>query len=124
MPAATQAPPAPLNLAKASGTALHSWRKSIGLNRPTFAGLGNFSERSLASYEKHRHIPRSARPQINEAARLVMALLQIIPRENLPEWLDTPNPGFHGEKPIKLIRNGERDVIWAMIYQTRQGSFA
>jgi DNA-binding transcriptional regulator YiaG len=114
----------PLNLATASGTALRSWRKSVGLNRPIFAGLGNFSERSLASYERHKRIPVSARPQISEAARLVTALLQIIPKENLREWLMTPNSGFNGEKPIKLIHNGERDVIWAMIHQTRQGGFA
>jgi hypothetical protein len=94
------------------------------LNRPTFAGLGNFSERSLASYEKHKHIPSAARPQINEATRLIRALLEIIPKKNLSEWLETPNPGFQGEKPIKLIRRGERDVVWAMIHQTRQASFA
>jgi hypothetical protein len=124
MPAALSGSPARLNLAKTSGPALQSWRKANGLNRLIFAGLGNFSERSLAAYERQRHIPRYALPQISEASRLVMALRQIIPTEDLQEWLNTPNPGFQGEKPMTLIRKGERDVIWAMIHQTQQGSFA
>lgn len=124
MAVTTLANPARLNLSRASGPALQSWRRANGLNRLIFAGLGNFSERSLASYERQRRIPKYARPQISEASRLVTALRQIIPTENLQAWLNTPNPGFQGEKPMTLIRKGERDVIWAMIHQTRQGSFA
>jgi hypothetical protein len=116
--------PARLNLARASGRELQSWRKANGLNRPIFARLGNFSERSLAGYEKQKRIPKYARTQIGEASRLVTALRQIIPTEDLQAWLDTPNPGFQGEKPMTLIHKGERDVIWAMIHQTQQGSFA
>lgn len=107
-----------------SGPALFRWRKSVGINRPVFAGLANFSERSLASYEADNQLTKPAKAQITEALRLVRALHEIIPAKDLPEWLTTPNKGFGGRKPWDLIRKGERDVIWAMIHQTRQGSFA
>lgn len=110
--------------AKESGTALYSWRRSLGLNRGTFARIANFSERTLATYEKHQKFPVAVRPQVTEAVRLVKALLEIIPAENLSAWLQTPNPGFGGRKPWTLIQNGERDVIWEMIHQTRFGAFA
>jgi len=51
-------------------------------------------------------------------------LLDIIPAGELPDWLRTPNPGFGGRAPWELIEHGERDIIWAMIHQTRQGAFA
>jgi len=124
MPAMTNAKPATWQHAKGSGTALYSWRRSIGLNRGTFARLANFSERTLATYEKHKQLPPPIRPQVNEAVRLVKALLEIIPLNELPVWLQTPNPGFGGQKPWTLIQKGERDLIWEMIHQTRQGSFA
>jgi hypothetical protein len=110
--------------AKSSGRALFTWRRAVGLNRETFARLANFSERSLATYEKHQRLPAAVRPQVNEGIRLVKALLEIMPADELVQWLDTPNRGFGGRKPRTLIEIGERDVIWEMIYQTRQAAFA
>ncbi|RFC52497.1 MAG: Protein of unknown function (DUF2384) [Verrucomicrobia bacterium] len=110
--------------ARESGIALYSWRRSLGLNRGTFAGIANVSERSLATYEKQDEFPVSVRPQVTEAVRLVKALLEIIPARDLPAWLQTPNPGFTGRKPWTLIQQGERDIIWEMIHQTRYGAFA
>jgi len=124
MPAAVKEKSATWQHAKKSGTALYSWRRSVGLNRGTFARLANFSERTLATYEKHTQLPAPIRPQVNEAVRLVKALLEIIPANDLSTWLRTPNSGFAGRRPWTLIQNGERDVIWEMIHQTRQGSFA
>lgn len=124
MPATVKGKPATWNDARTSGTALYSWRRSVGLNRETFAGLSNFSERTLATYEKHKTLPEPVRPQVNEGLRLVRALLEIIPASELRTWLHTPNPGFGGRRPWTLIQNGERDVIWEMIHQTRQGAFA
>lgn len=124
MPITTNARSSEWQRAKASGPALFAWRRSMGLNRATFAGLANVSERSLATYEKHTHLPKIARPQVTEAVRLVRALQEIVPAQNLSEWLRTPNPGFDGRKPWSLIRSGERDLIWSMIHQTQQGAFA
>jgi DNA-binding transcriptional regulator YiaG len=124
MGAATKEGAVSSKLAKRSGTALYSWRRATGLNRETFARIANFSERTLATYEKHRKLPVPVRPQINEAIRLVRALMQIIPSEDLTKWLHTPNSGFDGKKPWTLIKNGERDLLWEMIHQTRHGAFA
>ncbi len=110
--------------AKDSGTALYAWRRATGLNRETFARIANFSERTLATYEKHRKLPGPVRPQVNEAVRLVKALTEIIPAGELAKWLHTPNPGFDGRRPWTLIQRGERDLLWEMIHQTRQGAFA
>ncbi len=119
-----KAKPVTIQSAKRSGTALFTWRRSVGVNRETFARLANCSERTLATYEKRKDLPAPIRPQVNEALRLVDALLEIIPVNELPGWLHAPNPGFGGQRPWTLIQKGERDVIWEMIYQTRQGAFA
>jgi DNA-binding transcriptional regulator YiaG len=124
MNTATKEKPATWQRAIESGTALYEWRRATGLNREVFAGLANFSERTLATYEKQRHLPRPVRPQVTEAVRLVKALREIIPAEDLQEWLHTPNRGFGGRKPWTLIQKGERDLIWEMIHQTRQSAFA
>lgn len=110
--------------ARRKGADLFVWRKAHGLNRATFAKLANFSERSLATYEKAPEIPAAARSQITEAIRLISALQEIIPAKVLSGWLHAPNPGFGGKSPWKLILNGERDLIWEMIHQTRHGGFA
>ncbi|MGB8352318.1 MAG: antitoxin Xre/MbcA/ParS toxin-binding domain-containing protein [Chthoniobacteraceae bacterium] len=109
---------------RSSGEALYTWRRSVGLNRPTFARLANFSERSLASYEKRAQLPKTVQPKLNEGVRLVEALLDLIPANELAAWLHTPNSGFGGKRPWTLIEQGERDIIWAMIHQTRQGAFS
>jgi len=116
--------PATWQQARKSGQALYEWRRSVGLNRGTFARLANFSERTLATYEKHKALPAAIRPQVNEAVRLVKELVEIIPAEELPAWLRAPNPGFGGKKPWTLIQKGERDLVWRMIHQTQQGAFS
>lgn len=116
--------PVTVQLAKKSGTALFEWRRSVGVNRQTFARLANCSERTLATYEKQQELPEPIRPQVNEALRLVDALLDVIPASELMKWLHSPNRGFGGRKPWTLIEKGERDLIWEMIHQTRHGAFA
>lgn len=116
--------PATWQQARQNGRALYSWRRSVGLNRAVFARLANFSERSLATYEKQAQFPDAVRPQINEAVRLVKALLEIIPAADLAAWLQKPNAGFSGQAPWTLIEKGERDLLWRMIHQTQQGAFA
>lgn len=110
--------------AQESGPALFAWRRAAGLNRPTFARLARFSERTLATYERHARLPAAVQAQVTEAVRLVKALLEIIPAGELPAWLQAANPGFDGRSPWALIEAGERDLLWEMIHQTRHGAFA
>ena len=121
----TRAPSAPSAPAKKPhDTPLRVWRRKAGLNRQTFAQLSHVSERSLASYEKAAQVPLAVRPQVTEARRLVEALLELIPAPQLKVWLQTPNPGFGGSTPEEVNASGERDLLWEMIHQTRQGAFA
>ena len=94
----------------------------MGINRETFARLANCSERTPATYEKQSRLPTSFRPQVNEAIRLVKALLEIIPNEELSHWLQAPNSGFDGQRPSTVVEKGERDLIWEMIHQARHAA--
>lgn len=110
--------------APGNGERLFALRRSLGIPRPLFSTLADVSVRSLADYETKTTVPKSVRPRLNEALRLLHALLDIIPPEDLRSWLTTPNSGFQNERPLDLIQKGERDRIWAMIYQTRVGAFS
>lgn len=122
----TLAPPpkASWNAARSNGERLFALRRSLGIPRPLFSTIADVSERSLASYETRPKLPTSVRPRLTEALRLLQALLDILPAEELRGWLTQPNPGFQGETPLALIKRGERDRIWAMIHQTRIGAFS
>ena len=122
--ATKEKPAASWQQARKSGSALYSWRKSVGLNRSTFAWLASVSERTLATYEKLPQLSAPAKAQVTEAVRLIRALSELIPVQELAVWLQTPNPGFDGRSPRELIEAGERDLVWEMIHQTRHGAFA
>ena len=64
MPTAIKAQPATWQHAKKSGIALYEWRRSIGVNRESFARFANLSERTLATYEKHKKFPRPSAPRL------------------------------------------------------------
>ncbi len=110
--------------ARSNGERLFALRRSLGIPRPLFSILADVSERSLASYETHPKLPTSVRPRLTEALRLLQALLDILPAEDLRNWLTQPNPGFQDQTPLSLIQKGEKDLIWAMIHQTRTGTYA
>ena len=110
--------------ARTNGTQLFHLRRSLGIPRPLFSKLADVSERSLASYESTPKLPAAVQPRLTEALRLLEALLEILPAEDLREWLTTPNPGFQGKAPLELIRNGQKDLVWAMIHQTRVGAYS
>ncbi len=114
---------ADLKKASRSGTALMQWRRKRRINRSTFAKLANCSERKLATYEKAPKIPAPIGREVTEVLRLLDALSEFVPDEELGTWLETPNPGFDRRKPIKVIEAGETDLLWEMIHQTRHGAY-
>lgn len=57
-----------------------------------------------------------------ELEGLISALAEIMKRESIGPWLQTPNPAFDGLKPLEVIDRGEIDRIWAMIYYLRSGT--
>jgi hypothetical protein len=58
---------------------------------------------------------------LTELERLTRALSEVIKREALGKWLQTPNPAFGGSKPLEVIERGESDRLWEMIYFLRSG---
>ena len=108
-----------------SGPALMKWRQDQGISRPLFATMADFSERKLATYERAATIPPSVRRPIKETVRLIQALRELAgDDEALKDWLRRPNRAFRQRSPLEVITSGDSHLIWAMIHQLRQGSFA
>lgn len=97
-------------------------RARFGLTRKVFARLSGLSERTLATWEQGGSIGGTARRAVTAAERLLDELAAVIRKPALPAWLDTPNPGFGGLKPLEVVERGEADRIWRMIYFLGSGT--
>ena len=49
------------------------------------------------------------------------ALAELVPADELGEWMRTSNPAFEGQTPIQVIERGEADRLWRMIFQIDAG---
>tara|TARA_R110002096_G_scaffold243713_1_gene435831 strand:- start:480 stop:893 length:414 start_codon:yes stop_codon:yes gene_type:complete len=108
-----------------SGPALMKWRKDRGITRKLFAEMANCSERTLATCEKADPLPTSMERPVRETVRLIHALQELAGDvKELKGWLEKPNPAFRKMTPLALIKNGESDLLWEMVYQLRLGAFA
>lgn len=108
-----------------SGHALKTWRQGQGISRPLFAQIADCSERSLATYESLSHLPAKFARPVAESVRLILALQELAgDNAALKDWLLKPNAAFDRRTPLSLIKSGEIDVLWSMVYQIRQGAFA
>ena len=108
-----------------SGPALMKWRREQGISRELFAKMSDFSERTLASYEKKPKLPKKIERPVTETVRLLRALTELAGDDaGLKDWLLKPNPAFGKKTPLSLVRNGKSDRLWEMIFQLRHGAFA
>lgn len=57
-----------------------------------------------------------------EIEGLISALSEVMKRESIGSWLQSPNQALEGLKPLEVIDRGEIDRIWAMIYDLRSGT--
>jgi transcriptional regulator with XRE-family HTH domain len=96
-------------------------RKRLGLSQALFARLIPVSVRTLASLESSSAPSEATARRIKELSRLTDSLTEIIKRESLGKWLQTPNHAFDSLKPLEVIERGEIDRIWSMIYFLRSG---
>ena len=99
-----------------------SARVQFGLTRKVFARLSGLSERTLATWEGGGAVGEPARRSLTAAARLLHELAAVIRKPALAGWLDTPNDGFGGLKPLEVIERGETDRLWRMIYFLGSGT--
>ena len=97
-------------------------RNRLGLNQPGFARLLAVSVRSLATLEAGSLPSDAVARRFNELRRLTQALAEVMKKESLGKWLQTPNEAFDGLKPLEVIERGESDRIWSMIYFLRSGA--
>ena len=108
-----------------SGSDLMLWRKKRGISRKLFAQMADCSERTLATCEKATLLPNTIERPVTETVRLIRALQELAGDNTaLKDWLLTPNPAFGKRTPLMLIKEGEADLLWEMVYQLRQGAFA
>jgi len=96
-------------------------RKQLQLNQAVFAKLLPVSVRSLATLESGTPPSEVVARKLIELKRLTDALSEVIKKESLGTWLQTPNDAFDGLKPIEVIDRGQSDRIWSMIYFLRSG---
>ena len=57
----------------------------------------------------------------NEAERFQERLAEVVGRDAIPQWLQTPNPAFGDLKPLEVIERGEIDRLWSMIFYLESG---
>jgi DNA-binding transcriptional regulator YiaG len=96
-------------------------RKRLQLTQAVFARLLPVSVRSLATLEGGTQPTDAVARRLNELLRLTSALAEVMKKESLGAWLQTPNEAFDGLKPLEVIDRGETDRIWAMIHFLRAG---
>lgn len=96
-------------------------RATFGLTQPMFARLMGASLRAIAKWEAGQAVGTSGTKRLAELQRLHAALSSVMRPEYIPAWLQEPNPGFDGLKPIEVIERGEVDRIWRMIYYLESG---
>jgi DNA-binding transcriptional regulator YiaG len=90
-------------------------RFKLQLNQAVFARLLPISVRSLATLESGVAPTEAIARRLLELRRLTNALTEVMKKESLGKWLQTPNDAFDGLKPLPVIDRGETDRIWAMI---------
>ncbi|MBI3469376.1 MAG: DUF2384 domain-containing protein [Planctomycetes bacterium] len=96
-------------------------RQALGVNRKTFSRLSGYSERAVAAWESGKPLSDSSRQRMMELQRLERALSSVMQAEFISQWLQTPNDGFGGLKPVEVIERGEIDRIWRMVYLLESG---
>jgi DNA-binding transcriptional regulator YiaG len=96
-------------------------RNRLQLTQAVFARLLPVSVRSLATLESGSPPTEVVARRLIELRRLTNALSEVIKKEALGKWLQTPNDALGGLKPLEVIDRGECDRIWSMIYFLRSG---
>ena len=106
-----------------SGRRLMQWRRSIGINRPTFAALSGCSVRSVATQEAKERLSLPKERRLNEAYRLLLGLCDIMEPANIAKWLNEPNEWLAGNTPLDAIAQGKTDKVWELILHTKSDGY-
>jgi len=66
-------------------------------------------------------IPDAESSASAEFAQLQESLGDVVDRDSLGIWFQTPNDAFDGLKPLEIIERGEIDRLWNRVFQLRSG---
>jgi hypothetical protein len=88
------------------------------------ARLTGLSERSLATWERGGKLNEAGRRAVTLTERLLRDLAEVIRKEAIAAWLETPNEAFGGLKPVEVVERGEIDRLWRMIYFLGSGTMS
>jgi DNA-binding transcriptional regulator YiaG len=97
-------------------------REEYGLTRKTLARMTGLSERTLATWEGGARVNEAGLRALNSVKRLLEALAEVMRKEAIADWLEKPNEGFGGLKPLEVIERGEADRLWRMMYFLGSGT--
>lgn len=97
-------------------------RARLALTQAKFARMLSVSIRSLATLESGNPPTEPVARRLSELDRLTTALSDVIKKESLGKWLESPTPAFGGLRPLEVIERDESDRIWEMIYFLRSGA--
>jgi hypothetical protein len=86
--------------------------------------MTGLSERTLATWEGGGQINEAGRRALTNVSRLLGALAEVIRKEAIAGWLESPVEGFAGLKPIEVMERGEIDRLWRMIYFLGSGTLS
>jgi DNA-binding transcriptional regulator YiaG len=97
-------------------------RNEFGISRKALARMTGLSERTLATWEGGGKINAAGQRAITAVERLLRELAEVIRKEAIADWLETPSEGFSGLKPVEVMERGEADRIWRMVYFLGSGT--
>ena len=96
-------------------------RHLLDMTRERFGRLVGVSVRAIATVERGEGSVEKLRRPYAEVARLYEALSDVVEREAIGPWFETPNEAFDGLKPMEMIERGEIDRLWGMVYRMQSG---
>ncbi len=96
-------------------------RARLQMPRPTFGKIVNVAERTIADVEAGGDSINKLKRPYNEVYKLCEALSEVVDRDCLGKWFQTPNESFDGLTPIELIEQGDIDQLWNMVFELQTG---
>ena len=108
-------------LPKGNGVKIIEIRNRLGFSQDELSRITGYSVRAIAGWEAGKSLSEAARQKVVETERLRAALAELVPANELGEWMRESNPAFEGQTPIQVIERGEADRIWRMIFQIEAG---
>jgi transcriptional regulator with XRE-family HTH domain len=112
----------PRRVSRHAKTVISPLRRDFGLTRKTLARMTGLSERTLATWEAGGTLNDSGRRTIVSVERLLRSLAEVVRPDAIATWLEQPNDGLSGLKPLEVVERGESDRLWRMIYFVGSGT--